>query len=133
MNSLRAEKPNAADYLSTIDKHLWVTAFFQGSRYGHDTLNIVESFNKSIKVERELSVLDLLNEIWNSQMAQRFRRIREADAYAWGYTKQCLTEAETSRILSQSNTVRMAGIHVGEVQQRAKREGNRTTHIVNCR
>ena len=61
---LQQQKPTAAQYLSTIPKHLWVTAFYRAPHYGHKTSNIVESMNNVFRANRELSILDLLNEIW---------------------------------------------------------------------
>lgn len=65
---LREDKPTTAAYLEDIDCELWVTAFFKGHRYSHNTSNIVESFNWTLRLACELSVLNLLNEILHSQM-----------------------------------------------------------------
>ena len=64
VSQLRELSVAAANYLTNINRALWVTAFFPGQSYGHKTSNIVESMNKVLKQERELPILDLRNEIW---------------------------------------------------------------------
>ena len=64
VSQLRELSVAAANYLTNIDKALWVKAFFPGQSYGHKISNIVESMNKVLKQEQELPILDLLNEIW---------------------------------------------------------------------
>lgn len=78
INLLRQEKPPAAEYLASIDQELWVTAFFRGRRQGHNTSNLFESCNRTLKLDRELSILKLLNEIWHTQMTVRYQRLLEA-------------------------------------------------------
>lgn len=78
LSTLRNLSPAAADYLINIDKALWVTAFFPGSWYGDKTSNIVESMNMVLKQERELPILELLNEIWLYTMNQRALRYQTA-------------------------------------------------------
>jgi len=72
---LDVQRSEAANYLCGIDAPLWVTAFFPGKRYGHNTSNIVESYNKSLQLERELSFVDWLNEIWHSSIAVYFKQL----------------------------------------------------------
>lgn len=105
--ALEELKPEAANYLQGIEKRLWVMAFFPGKQYGHNTSNIVESYNKSLQLEYELSIVDLLNKIWHSSMATWFQRFQQAESSAEGYpfTSICRTEAKTSRLCAQSNWV----------------------------
>lgn len=142
LSLLRNEKPAAAQYLANTEIECWVTAFFTGRRYGHYTSNIVESLNNTFSHTgvRELPILDLLNEIWHSQMALRYKRHQEANSCHLLFTKLCNTEAETSRIWAQSNSVRVANQFWGEVQQRIRPEeglgdvnGDEKTFIVNCK
>lgn len=51
ITELQTIKPLAATYLQNIDANLWATAFFPGKRYGHDTSNIVESTNQTLKID----------------------------------------------------------------------------------
>lgn len=134
MQLLRTEKNAAAEYLMGVDKELWVTAFFPGTRYGHTTSNIVESLNKTLKPARELPVLDLLNEIWHSQMTLRFRRFQQAnDPKYQDFTPFCKTIAQTSSVWSQSNNIRLASYTRAEVQQRNDQEqGRNRIFLVNC-
>lgn len=98
MHLLRKEKSTAADYLQSIDREMWVTDFFRSCRYGHNTSNIVELMNHSLKLQRELSILDSLNEICHSQMAPRFPHISECTRTPTPFTSFCTTEAETSNV-----------------------------------
>jgi len=133
---LDAQRSEAANYLRGIDTRLWVTAFFPGKRYGHNTSNIVESYNKSLQLERELSIVDLLNEIWHSSMAVRFKRLQQAETALNGYpfTTICRTEAETSRLWAQSNRVRVSTATEAEVVQWVPGADDHMEkiHIVNC-
>jgi len=73
MEDLRLQNPTAADYLIKIDPSLWVTAYYPAPHYGHRASNIVESMNSVFREDRELSILDLLNEVWHYTMDQRYR------------------------------------------------------------
>lgn len=133
---LQVDKPAAAAYLEAIDCELWVTTFFKGHCYGHITSNIVESFNWTLRLDRELSVLHLLNKIWYSQMMVQFNRLQEASNPRNG--QLCITfcnqESKVSKIWTKSNTVRLSSQFEGEVQQKGDCEaGNGKVYIVNCK
>jgi len=134
--ALEQQKPEAANYLRGIETRLWVTAFFPGKRYGHNTSNIVESYNKSLQLERELPIVDLLNEIWHSSMATRFKRLPQAESSLeeYPFTSICRTEAETSRLWAQSNRVQASIAVKAEVVQRVPGADDNIEriHIVNC-
>lgn len=76
LEELRAVNISAPKHLEGVDSSLWVTAY-AGITFGHKTSNVVESMNRVLKSERELSILDLLNEIWHLIMNQRFKRYSE--------------------------------------------------------
>lgn len=63
IQEIQMAKPTAKTYLREIDPQLWATAHFPGQRYGHDTSNIVESTNHTLKIDRELSTIHLLDSI----------------------------------------------------------------------
>lgn len=46
MQTLRDPNPAAADYLTGIDRHMWVTAYYSGPHFPHKTFNVVETMNK---------------------------------------------------------------------------------------
>jgi len=119
MLTLSEIKPAAEQYLSNIDPRLWAKAHFPGSRYGHDTSNIVESVNNSLKLDRELSIVDLLNAIWHRVMKQRFERYQAACNSGPGvlYTKFCTKELGESRIWARQNIAQMANEIHGHVTQ----------------
>jgi hypothetical protein len=54
---LRGANNDAADYLLDSNPSLWAKAHFDGTRFGHNTSNVVESINKTLKLDRELLVL----------------------------------------------------------------------------
>ena len=65
MTALRLGKSIAEEYLRKIDPVLWSTALLPENpgRFGHETSNIVESVKKSLKIDRQLSIVELLNSI----------------------------------------------------------------------
>ena len=87
-------------------------------------------------MERELSIVDLLNEIWHSSMATQFKRFQQAESSLEGYpfTSICRTEAETSRLWAQSNRVRASTAVEAEVVQLVPGadDNMERIHIVNC-
>ncbi len=74
LEELRALKPEASAYLCGAEPERWALAKFRGRRYGHDTSNIAESFNKLIRSDRELPIVELLDALWHRVMAQRAKR-----------------------------------------------------------
>jgi hypothetical protein len=120
MDELRASNPSAAAYLTAIDCSLWVTAFYRGEHFGHKTSNVVESVNNLLRDERELSILDMLNEIWHLTMHQRFERFTIATsliAKGQTLTDFCLKKLLDSRQWAQKYTVRMTSNTQGIVTQ----------------
>jgi transposase-like protein len=51
MQKLHETKEAAATYLKQVHPETWAEAWFPGHRYGHDMSNIVESVNKTLKLE----------------------------------------------------------------------------------
>jgi len=64
VSQLRELSLAAANYLTNINTALSMTAFFLVESYGHQTSIILEAMNKVLKQERELPILNLLDEIW---------------------------------------------------------------------
>ena len=60
MQNISKKSHEAFIYLDSIDKDAWTLFFASVSKYGHDTSNVVESFNQWIGTEREKSYLDIL-------------------------------------------------------------------------
>ena len=109
----------AAEYLRRIDSSLWVTAYITGCSFGHKTSNVVESMNQVLKSEWELSILDLLNEIWHILMNTRYQRFTiacraEEDQL---HTDFALTKLLESRQWASRNRVRIATRTTAEVIQ----------------
>lgn len=137
---LRNNKPAVAEYLAGTEIECWVTAFYFGRRYGHYISNTVESLNHTFSHTGicKLPILDLLNEIWHSQMALRFKRHQDVNLCQLLYTKHYNMESEISRIWIQSNSVSIGNQFWGVVQQkiqsvRADNASNEKTLIDNCK
>jgi hypothetical protein len=58
---LREVNNDAADYLLAFNPSLQTKAHFNSTRFSHDTFNIVESVNKTLKLDCELLILQLFN------------------------------------------------------------------------
>jgi hypothetical protein len=69
---------NTANYLLASDPTLWSIAHFNGTRFSHLTLNIVETVNRVLKLDRELPITLLLAVIWNRVIDTRFKRLEIA-------------------------------------------------------
>lgn len=101
-------KKDAETYLRNSDPQLWAEAHFPGRRYGHDTSNIVESLNNTLKLDRELNIIDLLDNIWHRVMEQRSERLAEAQKCIEAgaqYTPFVTTVVQEGRKWAQSNRV----------------------------
>lgn len=91
---LRFEQAAAATYLLSIDRTIWVTAFIPGGpvrRYGQQISNPVEAMNSILQKAQELSVLDLLAEIWHHTMETRLTWLQNANSVVGGqiFTPYC--------------------------------------------
>ena len=75
IQQLREVNPLAAQYLLDAQPELWAKAHFDGTRFGHDTSNVVETVNKTLLLNRESPIVILLNSIWNRVMDQRYYRL----------------------------------------------------------
>jgi transposase-like protein len=75
IEELRVVNPLAAQHLLNAQPEMWARAHFQGTQFGHDTSNVVESINKVLLIDRELPIVSLLNSLWNRIMDQRFKRL----------------------------------------------------------
>jgi hypothetical protein len=53
-------------------------AYFNGTRFGYLTLNIIKSINRVLKLDRELLITLLLAIIWDRVMDTRFKRLEMA-------------------------------------------------------
>ena len=65
LQAFHNEKPLATEYVSDILPARWVTALFPitGTWCGYVSFNIVKVVNSSLQSERQLPILDMLNEI----------------------------------------------------------------------
>lgn len=63
---------SAADYLQSIDSHLYAEAFLLSTQFGNDTSNIVKSMNAVLKMNRQVDIIKLLSPIWDCIMSMRF-------------------------------------------------------------
>jgi hypothetical protein len=81
MDTLREPHSGAFMYVTGIDHTLWAAPFMEAKRWRHMASNIVESVNATLKPDRSLSIIDLLEAIWNRtvEIAQR-QRERERES-----------------------------------------------------
>ena len=122
---LQLEKPSAAAYLEAIDWRMWISAFIPGGPfhgYGQKTSNAVEIMNQVLRNARELSIADLLTEIWHTTMEMRFRRANQANSVILGQTFPpfCHGILLQERENALRNIVRMADNYHGLVQSPAQ-------------
>jgi hypothetical protein len=119
MEELRVVNPLAAQYLLNAQPEMWARAHFQGTRFGHDTSNVVESINKVLLIDRELPIVLLLNSLWNRIMDQRFKRLDLAiNAHtAEKWTPWARGKLQEHRLLARTNTVAMSSDIEGLVRQ----------------
>lgn len=120
MEELQRINKAAADYLAGVELSQWVTCYASGPTFGHKTSNVVESMNSTLRAERELSVLDLLNEIWHLTMAERFKRFERATELLkrkQKYTDFCLKHLNHSSKWAQKNVARVGDRLRAEVRQ----------------
>ncbi len=90
-----------------------------GTRFGHDTSNVVESVNNTLKLDQELLILQLLDCLWNCVMDLRFHRlelaIRAHASKKW--TPWARAKLQEHRILARTNWVVMRSNTQGMVMQ----------------
>ena len=79
----------------------------------------MESVNHTLKIERELSIIELLNTIWHRVINQLFEQLQSASNPAGGQllTKFCLRLVGESRIWARQNVAQMATNVNGRVTQ----------------
>ena len=65
-------------YLENAHPETWAEAWFPGCQYGHNTSNIVESVNKTLKLDQELPIIELLDSIWHHVMQHQADRLAAA-------------------------------------------------------
>lgn len=120
MQKLRDISPSAADYLRSIDSHLYVEAFVPQTRFGHDISNIVESMNAVLKMDRQVDIMELLSRIWDRVMSMRFNRFSAAsqllfqDGHTW--TPYCAQLLRTSREFAGGCRIQMSTLHEANVR-----------------
>ena len=60
MENISKKSVQSFEYLNSIDQKAWTLLHAPIPKFGHDTSNVVESFNQWIGTEREKSYLDIL-------------------------------------------------------------------------
>jgi hypothetical protein len=108
MDKIAAYNLAATLYLRAIPTDMWASAHFPGTRQGHLTSNIVESVNKLLREDRNLSVTDLLNAIWHRVIEARASSLKAAQeqlAAGLRWTSFCQTKLEYLRKWARSNHV----------------------------
>lgn len=116
MEDLKSVNQPAAEYLAGIDTRLWVTAF-SGQSFGHKTSIVLEVMERLRDNNQELSILALLDEIWNFTIHQRSRRFATACelVHHQTFTDFCQSQLQLSNDLSIGNTAQILSLRRGEV------------------
>jgi hypothetical protein len=119
MAKLKELNTEAEQYLQHAQPELWAKAHFIGTRFGHDTSNVVESVNKTLLLDRELPIVKLLDSLWNRVMDQRFQRLEKAaNAHkAEQWTPWARGKLQEQRLLARTNIVVMRTDTQGLVKQ----------------
>ncbi|KAI9771018.1 MAG: hypothetical protein M1839_002986 [Geoglossum umbratile] len=71
MEKIRVVKIEAEQYLCNQELHRCAPPYIPTSRFGHDTSNVAETCNKTLKLDRELPITELLGAI-QEQQSSRF-------------------------------------------------------------
>lgn len=116
MEDLKSVNQPAAEYLAGIDTRLWVTAF-AGQTFGHKTSIILEVMERLQDNKQDLSILGLLDEIWNFTIHQRSRRFATACELVHNqtFTDFCQSQLQLSNEFSTWNTAQILSLRRGEV------------------
>ena len=120
LNKLREKKAEAALYLESQELEKWVECLFRGRRYGHDTSNIAESLNQVLRFDRELPVVEMLDNLWHRVMEKRAQRLLTASkALAEGSLTTPWVEGkvEEARTWALRNIVQVSSPSKGRVVQ----------------
>ena len=80
MENISKKSVQSFEYLNSIDQRAWTLLHAPFSKFGHDTSNVVESFNQWIGTEREKSYLDILIGISSKIMTMFHERMNKYDA-----------------------------------------------------
>ena len=71
MEKLAEVNIEAEQYLRNAQPEPWAKAHFVGTRFAHDTSNVV------LKLDREIPIIRLLSAFWNRVMDLRFQRLEK--------------------------------------------------------
>ncbi|GAA0163763.1 hypothetical protein LIER_19554 [Lithospermum erythrorhizon] len=119
--------PDAAYWIRRIPPRLWATAYFEGTRFGHLTANIVESLNSWILEASGLPIVQMM-ECIRRQLMTWFNERRET-SMQWTSILVPSAERSVAEALERARTYQVLRANEAEFEV-ISHEG---THIVDIR
>lgn len=119
---------DAAFWIRRIPPRLWATAYFEGTRYGHLTANIVESLNSWILEASGLPIIQMMESI-RRQLMTWFNERREA-SMQWTTILVPSAERRVSDAIERARGYQVGRANEAEFEVVSPHEG---TNIVDIR
>lgn len=104
----------AAYWIRRVPPRLWATAYFEGTRFGHLTANIVESLNSWILEASALPIIQMMESI-RRQLMTWFNERREA-SMEWGSILVPSAERHVSEALDRARTYQVLRANEAEFE-----------------
>lgn len=120
----------AAYWIRRVPPRLWATAYFEGTRFGHLTANIMESLNSWILEASALPIIQMMESI-RRQLMTWFNERREA-SMEWGSILVPSAERHVSEALERARTYQVLRANEAEFEV-ISHEGTNIVDIRNRR
>ncbi|GFZ01417.1 hypothetical protein Acr_15g0000260 [Actinidia rufa] len=104
----QTDRREAAYWIRRVPPRLWATAYFEGSRFGNLTANIVESLNSWILEASALPIIQMMESI-RRQLMTWFNERREA-SMQWASILVPSAERRVSEALERARTYQLYGL-----------------------
>jgi len=117
--AMRAEFPQAADWLDQIPKSKWTQAYNEGKQYGHMTTNLAECMNSVLKGARALPITVLVNETFNKindSFLTKGIKIMNMIKAEHRYSEDIYVMMQKNQHIATSHYVRMYVRKIGEFE-----------------
>ncbi|KAG6530842.1 uncharacterized protein LOC122046212 [Zingiber officinale] len=129
MREIEQISPEAAFWIGRIPPRLWATAYFEGTRFGHVTANIVESINGWILEASSLPIIQMMEYI-RRQLMTWFNERREA-SMQWGTILVPSAERRVSDAIEHARGYQVGRANEAEFEVVSPREGSIIVDIRN--
>ncbi|KAM7472672.1 hypothetical protein LguiA_010855 [Lonicera macranthoides] len=128
MCEIEAISQDAAYWIRQIPLHLWATAYFEGTRFGHLTANVAESLNSWILEASGLPIVDMMESI-RRQLMTWFNERREV-SMQWTSILVPTVEKRLSEALERAHSYQVLRANEAEFEVLSQ-EGTRIVDIRN--